>query len=72
MIKYEMKYARSNIEVKRTFDTPGGRVVISRAIPKIEGWEREIEKAKRSILYEAETKFGIKKQVRHYKKEEVI
>jgi hypothetical protein len=67
-----MKYARSNIEVSRIFDTAGGKVMISRRIAKIEGWEREIEKAKRSILYEAETKFGIKKQVRHYKKEEVI
>lgn len=74
MKRFDMKYGRKNIEISRTFDTPGGKVVISRSIAKeVEGWEEQIAIAKKAILNEAQTKFGLKKQVRHYnKKEEVI
>ena len=74
MKRFDMKYGRKNIEISRTFDTPGGKVVISRSITKeAEGWEEQIAIAKRSILYEAQERYGLKKQVRkHYKKREVI
>lgn len=65
MVKYKMKYGTHNIYIERDF--PEYHIVIKRVVARIDGWERLAEIMKKDILKEAQERFGLKKQVRHYK-----
>lgn len=67
--KYEVKYGVYNIRVARIF--PEYRITLERIVARIGNWEQAVDFAKRDILREAQERFGLKKQVRHYKKEVV-
>ena len=71
MIKYKITYGVHNIYIERDF--PEYHTVLKRVVARFEGWERLVDIMKKDILKEAQERFGLKKQVRHYnKKEEVI
>jgi hypothetical protein len=50
-MKYEIRYDASNVYVSRNF--PELHQTLTRVIARVEGWERDIEWAKKDILKEA-------------------
>lgn len=69
MVKYKITYGVHNIYIERDF--PQYKITLKRVVARYEGWERLVDLMKKDIQKEALKLGYVKKQVRHYKKEEV-
>ena len=60
MKKYNIRYGLNVVEIERTFDTPKGKVIISRLVKKNRKYG--LKNARESIIREAREVFGVKEQ----------